>query len=87
MNLSRNISGYEFRDNDNDDYNINSILTTTNGTKAINIASKKNFTENISLSVKIENLSDKDYFTAATGNGYYLNQGRSLWLKVAYDLR
>lgn len=88
LNLSRNISGYEFS------FNVSAFDRREDfggislpGYALINIASKKNFTENISLSVKIENLSDKDYFTAATGNGYYLNQGRSLWLKVAYDLR
>jgi len=88
LNLSRNISGYDFSFNISafdrrEDFGGISLPSYT----LINIASKKNFTENISLSVRIENLTDKDYFTAATSNGYYLNQGRSLWLKVAYDLR
>ena len=88
LNLSKNISGYEFS------FNVSAFDRRKDfggvslpGYALINIASKKNFTENISLSAKIENLTGKDYFTAATGNGYYLNQNRSLWLKVAYNLR
>jgi outer membrane cobalamin receptor len=60
---------------------------TLPGYALINLASKRDLTEKLSLSVKIENLTNKDYFTAATTNSYYLNQDRSLWLKVAYDLR
>ena len=88
LNLSKNISGYEFS------FNVSAFDRRKDfggvslpGYALINVASKKNFTENISLSARIENLTGKDYFTAATGNGYYLNQNRSLWLKVAYNLR
>ena len=88
LNLSKNISGYQFSfnvsafDRRKDFGNI-----TLPGYALINLASKRDLTEKLSLSVKIENLTNKDYFTAATTNSYYLNQDRSLWLKVAYDLR
>ena len=29
----------------------------------------------------------KEYFTASGYNGYYQNQGRSLWLNATYEIR
>ena len=88
LNLSKNISGYQLN------FNVSTFDKRKDfgdislpGYALININSKKNLTEKLSLSIKIENLADKDYFTAATANGYYLNQDRSLWLKVVYNLR
>ena len=88
LNLSKNMSGYQLN------FNVSTFDKRKDfgdislpGYALININSKKNITEKLSLSIKIENLADKDYFTAATANGYYLNQDRSLWLKVVYNLR
>ena len=88
LNLSKNMSGYQLN------FNVSTFDKRKDfgnislpGYALININSKKNLTEKLSLSVKIENLADKDYFTAATANGYYLHQDRSLWLKVVYNLR
>ena len=88
LNISKNISGYKFN------INVSAFDRRTDfgdislpGYALINAAAKKQLTEKLSLSVKIVNLTNKDYFTAATSNGYYLNQDRSLWLKIAYELR
>lgn len=37
------------------------------------------------FSLKLENVFDKDYFTAATSNAFYLNQGRSVWMRLNYE--
>ena len=88
LNISKNISGYKFN------INVSAFDRRTDfgdiplpGYALINAAAKKQLTEKLSLSVKIVNLTNKDYFTAAASNGYYLNQDRSLWLKIAYELR
>ncbi len=52
----------------------------------VNLTLSKKFTKNTKISLKLENVFDKDYFTAATSNAYYLNQGRSAWLRLHYDL-
>ena len=57
------------------------------GYTLINLNAKKDINEKLSFSVKIENLTNKEYFTAASLNSYYLNQDRSLWLKVNFKLR
>tara|TARA_B100002049_G_scaffold36790_1_gene24194 strand:+ start:95 stop:223 length:129 start_codon:yes stop_codon:yes gene_type:complete len=41
----------------------------------------------MSISLKIENILDKEYFTASGFNGYYQNQGRSLWLNATYGIQ
>lgn len=52
----------------------------------VNIALSKDFNKKFNLSLKLENIMDKDYFTAATSNDFYANQGRSTWLKINYEL-
>ena len=52
----------------------------------VNIALTKDFNKKFNLSLKLENIMDKDYFTAATSNDFYTNQGRSAWLKINYEL-
>ena len=52
----------------------------------VNIALTKDFNKKFNLSLKLENIMDKDYFTAATSNDFYANQGRSAWLKINYEL-
>ena len=41
----------------------------------------------MNITMKLENLFDKEYFTASGYNGYYQNQGRSLWLNATYEIR
>ena len=52
----------------------------------VNFALTKDFNKKFNLSLKLENIMDKDYFTAATSNVFYANQGRSAWLKINYEL-
>mgnify|MGYP001274606992 FL=1 len=47
-------------------------------TKELNVSTK--------LSLKLENVLDKNYFTAAASNAFYLNQGRSIWFRLHYEL-
>ena len=53
----------------------------------LNVAINKEVAQNLDMSLKIENIGDKDYFTAASSNSYYLNQDRSFWVKLNYKLR
>jgi len=39
------------------------------------------------ITIRLENLFDKEYFTASGYNGYYQNQERSLWLNATYEIR
>ena len=52
-----------------------------------NLGIYRQIKEDLSLSIRLENLFDKEYFTAATTNAYYLNQDRSFWIKLNYKLR
>lgn len=52
----------------------------------VNLSFSKKLTNGIKVSLKLENILDKKYFTAATSNAFYLNQERSAWLKVNYEL-
>lgn len=47
----------------------------------------KKISSEIDISVRLENILDKEYFTASGFNGYYQNQGRSLWLNATYEIR
>jgi len=47
----------------------------------------KKISNQIDFSVRLENLLDKEYFTASGFNGYYQNQGRSLWLNATYEIK
>ena len=50
----------------------------------LNIALSRKISDKFSLSCKMENLLNKEYFTAAGMNGYYLNQDRSIWFNMKY---
>ena len=52
----------------------------------VNLSFSKKLTNGIKVSLKLENILDKKYFTAATSNAFYLNQERSAWLRVNYEL-
>ena len=47
----------------------------------------KEIPSQVSFSIKIENILDKEFFTASGFNGYYQNQGRSLWLNATYNIQ
>ena len=38
------------------------------------------------ITIRLENIFDKEYFTASGYNGYYQNQDRALWLNVTYEI-
>ena len=52
----------------------------------VNLSFSKKLTNGIKVSLKLENILDKKYFTAATSNAFYLDQERSAWLRVNYEL-
>ena len=51
-----------------------------------NLSTNRVINDKFKFSLKLENIFDKDYFTAAASNAFYLNQGRSIWLRLNYDL-
>ena len=51
-----------------------------------NLSTSRVINDKFKFSLKLENIFDKDYFTAAASNAFYLNQGRSVWLRLNYDL-
>ena len=53
----------------------------------VNLGIYRQIKKDLTLSIRLENLFDKEYFTAAASNAYYLNQDRSLWIKLNYKLR
>nr|MCS5543800.1 hypothetical protein [SAR86 cluster bacterium] len=52
----------------------------------LNFSFLKDISNALSFSLRLENISDKEYFTAAASNGYYRNQGRSIWINTNYNL-
>lgn len=52
----------------------------------VNLSISKKFKKGVKVSLKMENIMDKKYFTAATSNAFYLNQERSAWLRINYEL-
>ena len=53
----------------------------------IHLSFVKEISDQLAFSMRLENILDKEYFTASGFNGYYQNQGRSLWLNATYKLR
>ena len=50
-----------------------------------NLSTSTSINNKFKFSLKLENIFDKDYFTAATSNAFYLNQGRSVWMRLNYE--
>ena len=50
-----------------------------------NLSTSTSINNKLKFSLKLENIFDKDYFTAATSNAFYLNQGRSVWMRLNYE--
>jgi len=47
----------------------------------------RHISNQMNISIRLENIFDKEYFTASGYNGYYQNQGRSLWLNATYEIQ
>ena len=52
-----------------------------------NLSFIRQISNQMDITLRLENLFDKEYFTASGYNGYYQNQGRSLWLNATYEIR
>jgi outer membrane cobalamin receptor len=52
----------------------------------VNLSFTKELNKKTKISFKLENMLDKEYYTAATSNAFYMSQGRSIWFKLHYDL-
>ena len=88
INILKEISGYNMGINFSAfDQKVDFGNLQLPGYGLVNITFRKEVSETLVASFKIENLMDKDYFTAASSNSYYLNQDRSFWLKFNYKLR
>jgi len=53
----------------------------------LNLSFFKEISNQLGLSIRLENILDKEYYTASGFNAYYRNQGRSLWLNITYKLK
>jgi len=60
---------------------------TLSGYFLVNIALSRKVSNNVLLNCKIENIFNKEYFTASGMSGYYHNQDRSLWFNIKYTFR
>ena len=52
----------------------------------VNLSLTRELNKKTKISFKLENMLDKEYYTAATSNAFYMSQGRSIWFKLHYDL-
>ena len=52
-----------------------------------NLSFIRQISNQMDITIRLENIFDKEYFTASGYNGYYRNQGRSLWLNATYEIR
>ena len=51
----------------------------------VNLSFSMHLNDRTTVLLKLENLFDENYYTAATSNAFYLNQDRALWLKFNYE--
>ena len=51
----------------------------------VNLSFSRHLNDRTTVLLKLENLFDENYYTAATSNAFYLNQDRALWLKFNYE--
>ena len=52
----------------------------------LSLSLRKKISSQFNLSIRFENIFNKEYFTAASSTGYYRNQDRSIWVKASYKL-
>tara|TARA_B100002051_G_scaffold74255_1_gene70779 strand:- start:6797 stop:8596 length:1800 start_codon:yes stop_codon:yes gene_type:complete len=51
----------------------------------VNLSFSRRLNDRTTIFLKLENLFDENYYTAAASNAFYLNQDRALWLKFNYE--
>ena len=51
----------------------------------VNLSFSRHLNDRTTVLLKLENLFDENYYTAAASNAFYLNQDRALWLKFNYE--
>ena len=52
----------------------------------VNLSFSMHLNDRTTVLLKLENLFDENYYTAATSNAFYLNQDRAVWLKFNYEM-
>ena len=52
----------------------------------VNLSFSRRLNDRTTVLLKLENLFDENYYTAATSNAFYLNQDRAVWLKFNYEM-
>ena len=52
----------------------------------VNLSFSRRLNDRTTILLKLENLFDEKYYTAATSNAFYLNQDRAVWIKFSYEL-
>ena len=52
----------------------------------VNLSFSRHLNDRTTVLLKLENLFDENYYTAATSNAFYLNQDRAVWLKFNYEM-
>ena len=52
----------------------------------VNLSFSRRLNDRTTILLKLENLFDENYYTAATSNAFYLNQDRAVWLKFYYEM-
>ena len=52
----------------------------------VNLSFSRRLNDRTTIFLKLENVFDKNYYTAAASNAFYLNQDRAVWLKFNYEM-
>ena len=52
----------------------------------VNLSFSRRLNDRTTILLKLENLFDENYYTAATSNAFYLNQDRAVWIKFNYEM-
>ena len=52
----------------------------------VNLSFSRRLNDRTKILLKLENLFDENYYTAATSNAFYLNQNRAVWIKFNYEM-
>ena len=52
----------------------------------VNLSFSRRLNDRTTIFLKLENVFDENYYTAATSNAFYLNQDRAVWLKFNYEM-
>ena len=52
----------------------------------VNLSFSRRLNDRTKILLKLENLFDENYYTAATSDAFYLNQDRAVWIKFNYEM-